>query len=113
MGRFNNYQAQRFAQLQSDGSNSAEMQTFLQSDVCTGMEIVADNAIKKWQELIGPNDAVQAKLNASTSIRAAYGTNAVRNAVHGSGSAQQKKAEMDLFFDEMKTTALMSNCKHC
>eukprot|EP00351_Strombidinopsis_sp_SopsisLIS2011_P003055 CAMPEP_0116879540 /NCGR_PEP_ID=MMETSP0463-20121206/11355_1 /TAXON_ID=181622 /ORGANISM="Strombidinopsis sp, Strain SopsisLIS2011" /LENGTH=59 /DNA_ID=CAMNT_0004528993 /DNA_START=503 /DNA_END=682 /DNA_ORIENTATION=- len=59
------------------------------------MEIVADGAIDKWRNIIGPTDSVQAKMHASRSLRASYGTNSLRNAVHGSHSAQDKTAEVN------------------
>ena len=41
MSRFNNVTAGRFL----GGAGSPEAATHLQSDVCTGMEIVADGAV--------------------------------------------------------------------
>jgi hypothetical protein len=41
--------------------NSADNQTFLQSDVTTGLEIVAENALRKWNEIIGPDNSNVAK----------------------------------------------------
>lgn len=50
-------------------------------------------------------------MQAPSSIRAAYGTNKVKNAVHGASDFQQKKAQMDMFFSpEMPTSALFTNC---
>jgi len=78
------------------------------------MEIVTEGAIDKWRNIIGPTDSVQAKMNASSTLRATYGTNSLRNAVHGSHSAQEKTAEVDLFFGrEMPTTAFFTNCTCC
>lgn len=82
MSRFNNATAARFL----GGNNSAEANSHLQSDVCTGMEIVAEGAVQKWNNLIGPENSVTAKIQASSSLRAAYGTDSVRNAVHGSSN---------------------------
>ena len=53
MSRFNQSSAGRFL-----GQASAEESSFLQSDVCTGMELVADGALNKWNTLIGPSDSV-------------------------------------------------------
>ena len=79
MSRFGPSQASRF--LGSRGS--PEEVNFLQSDVSTGIELVADGALNKWNSLIGPSDSVQAKIKASGTLRAAYGTDSVKNAVHG------------------------------
>ena len=64
--------------------------------------------------MIGPEDSVKAKIHASSTIRAAYGSDSIRNAVHAPATFQQKKAEMDLFFSPaMRPTALFSNCTCC
>lgn len=64
--------------------------------------------------MIGPEDSIQAKIHASSSIRAAFGKDSVKNAVHAPGTFQQKSAEMNLFFSgEMKPTALYTNCTCC
>ena len=64
--------------------------------------------------MIGPEDSIQAKIHASSSIRAAFGKDSVKNAVHAPGTFQQKAAEMNLFFSgEMKPTALYTNCTCC
>ena len=64
--------------------------------------------------MIGPENSVQAKIHASSTIRAAFGSDSVRNAVHAPSTFQQKAAEMNLFFSSaMKPTALFSNCTCC
>lgn len=106
MSRFNQSTA-----TQMVGPNQPEQVQFLQSDVTTGIELVADSALSKWNTLIGPADSVQAKIKASSTLRAAYGTDSVKNAVHGASDFQQKKAQMDLFFSgQMKTSAMFTNC---
>ena len=46
------------------------------------MELVGAGALQKWRDMIGPDDSVQAKIHASSTIRAAFGSDKVRNAVH-------------------------------
>jgi len=50
------------------------------------MELVAEGAIKKWRELIGPTNCDVARKEAPNSIRAIFGKEGVRNACHGSDS---------------------------
>jgi nucleoside-diphosphate kinase len=70
----------------------------LTSDVCTGIEIVKKDAIKDFKVLAGD-------------LQKQFGTDAVRNAVHGSSGLQNKKAESDLFFSSQNpTTAFFTNC---
>lgn len=47
MGRFSNYDAQRLISIDPQ-AYKGDAQNFLTSDVCTGIEIVGDNALKKW-----------------------------------------------------------------
>jgi nucleoside-diphosphate kinase len=70
----------------------------MQSDVCTGMELVADDACAKW-------------VACAADLQKQFGTSAVRNAVHASASHAAKKADCELFFtNDVATTALFNNC---
>jgi len=51
-----------------------------------GLELVAENSIRKWRNLLGPTNTATAKEQAPNSIRALYGTNGTLNACHGSDS---------------------------
>lgn len=59
---------------------------FITSDVVVGMEIVAETAIDKWRSLIGPTNTLKAREEAPDSLRAIFGTDGTKNAVHGSDS---------------------------
>jgi nucleoside-diphosphate kinase len=52
----------------------AGLSTFMQSDVVTGMELVAENAIPKFREALGPTNSDTARQQAPGSIRALFGT---------------------------------------
>ena len=39
----------------------SDLNTYMQSDVVTGMELVAENAIENFRNILGPTDAAQAK----------------------------------------------------
>ena len=52
------------------------------------MELVKDGAIKGWRSFIGPTNTQKAKEEAPGSIRALFGTDGTRNAVHGSDSLE-------------------------
>ncbi len=86
---------------------------FITSDVVTGLELVSQNAIEKWRNLIGPTNSTVAKEQKPNSIRALYGTDGTKNAVHGSDSGPSNKREGDIFFgpaSPMRTTAIQNNC---
>ena len=44
----------------------------MSSDLVVGMELIADNCISKWRNMLGPPK--DAKINNPNSIRAQYGT---------------------------------------
>lgn len=96
-----------------------ELSAFVQSDVVVGMELVKENAVEQWRQLIGPTNSLKAKTDVPNSLRALFGTDGQKNAVHGSDSLQSMKREMAFWFGEstkaslMKTTALLNNCSLC
>lgn len=59
----------------------------MSSDAIVAMELVADDAVNKWRKLIGPTNSETARKEAPNSIRALYGTDGSKNAVHGSDSS--------------------------
>ena len=59
----------------------------MSSDVIVALELVADDAVNKWRQLIGPTNPEKARAEAPKSIRALFGTNGNNNAVHGSDSS--------------------------
>lgn len=90
------------------------LSSFIQGDVVTGMELVASNAVDKWRQLIGPTNSLQAKQSAPNSLRAIFGTDNTRNAVHGSDSGPSWKREMDFYFSgNMKPPAFFTSCTTC
>ena len=82
------------------------------SDVVTGMELVGDNAITSFRQVMGPTVSVEdAKRDAPNSLRAKFGTDNMRNGIHGSGSASEYQHEQNLFFSPAFTpTAAFNNC---
>jgi len=95
------------------------LQGFITSDVCIGMELVKVNGIQGWRNFIGPTNTQKAKEEKPNSIRAIFGTDGTKNAVHGSDSIQSAQRECGIFFGGdsdsrvMKTTAVLNNCSLC
>eukprot|EP00927_Polykrikos_kofoidii_P049532 TRINITY_DN43582_c0_g1_i1.p1 TRINITY_DN43582_c0_g1~~TRINITY_DN43582_c0_g1_i1.p1 ORF type:complete len:1526 (-),score=310.58 TRINITY_DN43582_c0_g1_i1:82-4659(-) len=58
-------------------------------------------AISVLQELMGPASVKEAKRKRPTSLRARYGRDGQRNAVHGSDSERSAASEVRFFFPEM------------
>lgn len=86
------------------------------SDVTIGMELVHNDAVKKWRETIGPTNTAVAKKDAPNSIRAAFGVDGTLNACHGADSQESFQREAGLWFGGMpaqrllRTTAVLNNC---
>lgn len=91
----------------------------MSSDVCVGMELVGEGSIQKWREFIGPTNTQRAQQEAPNSIRALFGTDGTKNAVHGSDSQESAHREINFWFGgdpasrPMQTTAVMNNCSLC
>lgn len=89
----------------------------MSSDVCIGMELVRDNAIAKWREVIGPTNSLKAKQEAPNSLRAKFGVDGTLNACHGADANTSHLRETDFWFGgdqphlrPMQTTAVFNNC---
>ena len=86
---------------------------FMTSDVSIGLELVREDAIAHWRDLLGPTNSATAKEQAPKSIRGIFGTDGTRNACHGSDSRPSAARELDFIFGSsspIKTTALLNNC---
>lgn len=72
------------------------------------------NVVKKWREILGPTNSVEARRDFPNSIRAQFGTNSTRNACHSSDSPEEAKREMELCFGGKKgfgtSTAKLIGC---
>ena len=120
MSRFGRTQAEQFYGEHRDKPFFPNLQSFITSDVVIGMELVGNNAVSSWRSLIGPTNTETARAEAPQSLRAQFGTDGTKNAVHGSDSLGSYKREHDYWFagDEpsqrpMQTTAVLDNCTLC
>ena len=119
MSRFSNEAAEVFYGEHVGKAFFPNLKEFITSDVVVGMELIADNAISKWRQFIGPTNTEKARQEAPNSIRALFGTDGTKNAVHGSDSPLSAQRELDFFFGgdnssrAMQTTAVLNNCTLC
>mmetsp|Transcript_9549 Transcript_9549/g.24225 ORF Transcript_9549/g.24225 Transcript_9549/m.24225 type:complete len:258 (-) Transcript_9549:229-1002(-) len=63
------------------------------------------DAIVAWREAIGPTDADVARTVDPASLRAKYGTDKTRNALHGSDSEASAVREIGFFFPHLKASS--------
>ncbi|CAF1050930.1 unnamed protein product [Rotaria sordida] len=71
---------------------------FMTSAPIVAMILAKENAVQEWRDLIGPTNSNTAKETYPDSIRALYGTNEQKNAVHGSDSAVSAEREIRFYF---------------
>ncbi|CAF2710047.1 unnamed protein product [Rotaria sp. Silwood2] len=71
---------------------------FMTSGPIVAIELVGSDAINRWRSMIGPTDSLKAKEQSSYSLRARFGTDGTRNALHGSDSATSAQREISFFF---------------
>jgi len=62
--------------------------------------IAKEKAISYWRELIGPTNTIKARQTHPECLRAVYGTDDQRNALHGSDSFPSSQREIRFFFPD-------------
>jgi len=75
-----------------------ELTKELCSGPCLAMEIRQENAVNAFRELVGPFDPEVAKLLRSNTLRAKYGLDRGRNAMHCTDLAEDGQLEVEYFF---------------
>jgi nucleoside-diphosphate kinase len=119
MSKFSKASAAQFYNEHVNKNFYPNLEAFITSDVCVGMELTAGGAILGWRDFIGPTNTLKAKEEKPQSLRAIYGTDGTKNAVHGSDAVESARREIDFFFAgepttrPMKTTAVLNNCTLC
>ncbi|KAJ3013715.1 Thioredoxin domain-containing protein 3 [Thoreauomyces humboldtii] len=78
---------------------------FMSSGPIVALVLKGSDVIAGWREMIGPLDPVAAKATLPMSVRALFGTDPVRNAVHGSDSAANSHREITQLFPSLLTRA--------
>jgi len=73
---------------------------FMSSGEVLAMVLARKDAISHWREVIGPTQTAKARDERPESIRALFGTDNQRNAVHGSDSVESAGREIHFFFPD-------------
>lgn len=73
-----------------------ELTEFMSSGPVVMLELSGEGAIKGWRQLIGPTNSDKARAEAPGSVRALFGADQQRNAVHGSDSPEAAAREIAL-----------------
>ncbi|OAE25930.1 hypothetical protein AXG93_1712s1080 [Marchantia polymorpha subsp. ruderalis] len=90
-------QAKDFYKAHMDKPFFEELANHMSSGPCVAMELVAEDAIAKWRLLLGPTSTEVARMKAPSSIRANFGTDSTRNAVHGADSYDSARRVVTYF----------------
>merc|ERR1719167_1223880 len=80
---------------------------FMISGPIYALKLGASNAILKWRTLMGPTNFEVAKQEAPQSIRALYASSMTKNASHGSDSVSAAVRELDFYFPQEQTLAMI------
>ncbi|MCL4166893.1 UNVERIFIED_CONTAM: hypothetical protein GTU68_067027, partial [Idotea baltica] len=83
------------------------------SDLTVGIELIGDECVNRWRNIIGPGDPQTAQIESPKSLRALLGTDMIKNAVHGSDSHSAAARELEFFFSNkspLKSPAYFHSC---
>ncbi len=96
-------QAKGFYYVHRERGFFGDLVKFMTSGPCIVQVLEGENAIARNRELMGATDSKKA---AAGTIRALYGTDIERNAVHGSDAPDTAKYEIGFFFSGAELAAL-------
>ncbi len=102
MFRFTKEQAQKFYIVHKDRPFYNELVEFMTSGPVVAAVLEGENAIKRVREIIGPTDSNEARKVAPNSIRALFGTDKGKNAIHASDSEESARYEIPFIFSELE-----------
>lgn len=103
MVRLSRAQAQGFYAVHSERPFFDDLVSFMSSGPIVAMVLEGEGAIARNREIMGETDSTKASQG---TIRARYGTNIERNAVHGSDGPDTARTEIGYFFPQAELDGL-------
>jgi nucleoside-diphosphate kinase len=91
-------QAEAFYAVHKARPFFGDLVRFMTSGPCVVMVLEGENAVARYREVMGPTDSRKAPPG---TIRAKYGTDIEKNAVHGSDGPDTARTEVAFFFPEL------------
>ena len=88
-------EAGRFYAVHKERPFYGDLKRFMTSGPVFVGVLEADDAVKRWRDLMGPTDSKKAPKG---TVRGEYGTDVERNASHGSDAPETARAEIAFFF---------------
>ena len=94
--KMTNDQAQQFYNVHNDKPFFSDLVEYMTSEPVVVQILESDNAVKKYREVMGATNPVNAL---DGTIRKLFALNVQENSVHGSDSEENAIKEIDFFFD--------------
>lgn len=91
-------QAESFYKEHAEKQFFTKLVEFMTSGPIWALELEGLGAIAGWRAMMGPTDSSKAKASAPTTLRACFGTDGTKNAVHGSDSPASALREIEFHF---------------
>ena len=92
-------EAEGFYHVHKERPFFAELTEFMSSGPCIVMVLEADNAIKKWRDLMGATNPAEAE---EGTLRREFGASLGENATHGSDAPETAAFEIGYFFSGLE-----------
>jgi nucleoside-diphosphate kinase len=92
-------EAEGFYYVHKERPFFGELTEFMSSGPCVIMALEAEGAIKKWRDLMGATNPVQAEAG---TLRKEFGTSIGENATHGSDAPETAAFEIPYFFSGLE-----------
>ncbi len=102
MFRFTEEKAKQFYIVHKDRPFYQELVEFMTSGPVVAAVLEGEDAIKRVREIIGPTDSEEARRTAPDSIRAKFGTDKGKNAIHASDSEESANYEIPFIFSNLE-----------
>lgn len=100
--RLSEAQARAFYEVHKERPFYGDLVEFMTSGPVVPMALERDNAVAHLRQVMGATDSEKADPG---TIRAQFGTNIERNAIHGSDSPENAAAEIAFFFSRSELIA--------
>eukprot|EP01084_Bolivina_argentea_P255191 429143_1 len=84
-----------------------ELVQFMCSGPIIALKLEKKDGIRAWRDLMGPTNFETAKKESPNSLRALYGSSMTKNATHGSDSITSAVRELNFYFQQEATLALL------
>ena len=95
--KLTNDQAKKFYDVHNDKPFFSDLVEYMTSEPVVVQVLQADNAVKKYREVMGATNPENAE---EGTIRKLFALNVQENSVHGSDSDENAKKEIEFFFNQ-------------